>query len=453
MPGGLPFVGQALALFRDPVAFLRRARDRYGDQVSFPLMGNRVTYLSGPAAHDAVFSAPADILDSREAYQFMVPVFGKGVAYDVLPDVMDQQLGMVFPALRDDRLRRYAQYMAEEVEAYFEGWGSSGEVDLMTAFNELTVFIASRTLIGHEFRRALTPDVARLWHDLERGINLVAFFRPNFPIPAHFRRDRARDRIKKVIHQIIAERRASGAIGEDFLQTLMEARYQDGRALSDDEIGGMLLTLVFAGQHTSTVLASWTGVLLLQHPTAMEAVLHEQREVFSSGSEMTLERIRHMAYLERVLKEALRMYPPLVMLMRKAMRDFEHDGRVTPAGDLAMVSPGAAHYIPEVFARPERFDPDRFGPGREEDKKHKYALIGFGGGRHRCIGATFALQQVRVIWSILLKRFDIELVDRAPRPDYATFVVGPCRPCRMRYRAKRKAQGVAPTRAAPAPDV
>ena len=175
--------------------------------------------------------------------------------------------------------------------------------------------------------------------------------------------------------------------------------------------------------------------------------MKEQREVFAAGTEMTLERIRQMSYLERVLKEALRMYPPLVMLMRKVLRDFEFDGRVSPAGGVALVSPGAAHYIPEVFAAPERFDPDRFGPGREEDKKFKNGFIPFGGGRHRCIGSTFALQQVRVIWSILLRRFDVELVDRSPRPDYATFVVGPRRPCRMRYRVKRKAQVVAPSAA------
>jgi sterol 14alpha-demethylase len=121
-------------------------------------------------------------------------------------------------------------------------------------------------LIGHEFRQNLSAEFAHLYHDLEGGLNLIAFFKPNLPLPSFKRRDRARVCIAQLISKIIADRRASGTEGEDFLQTLMSARYSDGTALSDDAITGLLLTIIFAGQHTSAVLAAWTGVLLLQHP-------------------------------------------------------------------------------------------------------------------------------------------------------------------------------------------
>src|SRR6185295_3637488 len=154
--------------------------------------------------------------------------------------------------------------------------------------------------------------------------------------------------------------------------------------------------------------------------------------------DVTLDALRRLGALERAIKEAERMRPPLVMLMRKILRDFEYRGYCAPAGGLAMVSPAVSHRLPEIFRDPGKYDPDRFGPGREEDRKHSYTLIGFGGGRHRCIGLTFAQQQVKVIWSVLLQRFELELVQPNHEPDYSTFVVGPRRPCLVRYRRRKE---------------
>jgi sterol 14-demethylase len=240
----------------------------------------------------------------------------------------------------------------------------------------------------------------------------------------------------ELISQIIAERRRSGVEGEDFLQTLMTARYSDGRTLTDNEITGLLLTVIFAGQHTSAVLATWTGVLLLQHREHLPAILQEQREVLNGSLNVTLDALRKLGALERAIKEAERLRPPLVMLMRKIVRDFTYRGYYVPAGGLLMVSPAVSHRIPEVFRDPGVYDPRRFAPGREEDRKSSYTLIGFGGGRHRCIGLTFAQQQVKVIWSVLLQRFEVELVKKQHEPDYSTFVIGPRPPCVIRYRRR-----------------
>jgi sterol 14-demethylase len=348
--------------------------------------------------------------------------------------MMSEQLGFLFPALRDQRLQAYAGFMAQEAEAFFDKWGKEGEVDLLEVTNELTTFIASRCLIGLEFRQNVSVEFAHLYHDLEGGLNLLAFFKPNLPLPSFKRRDRARVRMAELISQIIADRRASGREGEDFLQTLMTAQYRDGSRLSDDAITGLLLTLIFAGQHTSAVLAAWTGVLLLQHPRYLPAILEEQRAVFAGNRQMTLDALRKLGHLERAIMEAERLRPPLVMLMRKILRDFEFRGYYAPAGSLAMVSPAVSHRLPEIFRDPGTYDPDRFGPGREENRKHNYTLIGFGGGRHRCIGLTFAQQQVKVIWSVLLQRFELNLVKPYHEPDYTTFVIGPKRPCMIRYK-------------------
>ena len=436
LPGGLPLFGHILALRRDPVALLLDGHARFGDVFSLRLPGARVTALIGPRAQGAFFAAAEDRLSARAVYRFTIPIFGRGVVYDATSEVMDEQMGLLFPALRDDRLRAYARVMQAEAEAYVAGWGDEGEVDLLAALNELTVFVASRCLVGAEFRARLSRDLARLFHDLERGINLVAMVNPYLPLPAFRRRDRARARMAELIMRIIAERRSGAAGGEDFLEVLMRARYADGRALSDDEIVGLLISTIFAGQHTSTVMGAWTGILLLEHPHRLSGILEELASEVGDG-EITLDALRRLAALERCIKEAERMHPPLVMLMRRIVRDFEYDGWRLPAGDLAMVSPATAHRLPQVFADPDRYDPDRFGPERQEDRRVKHALIGFGGGHHRCIGATFAQQQIKVIWTVLLREFELSLATTGHRPDYATFVVGPRRPCIVRYRRRR----------------
>jgi sterol 14alpha-demethylase len=435
LPGGLPYLGHALEFRRDPAGLLQRGREQFGEIFSFLLAGKLVTVLTGPKANEAFFQAGDDQLSCKEAYQFTVPIFGQGIAYDAPPEVMTEQIRMLFPALRDQRLQRYAQFMADEAESFFDKWGESGEVDLLVEMNELTTYIASRCLIGHEFRQNLSGEFATLYHDLEGGLNLIAFFQPNLPLPSFKRRDRARARMGELISQIIADRRASGTEGEDFLQTLMTARYASGEALSDDAITGLLLTVIFAGQHTSSVLATWTGVLLLEHPEYLPEILQEQEDVFDG--EMSLDAIRSMNALERAIKEAERLRPPLIMLMRKILKDFEYGGYSSPAGGLAMVAPAVSHRLSEVFTDPSRYDPSRFGPGREEDRKSSYTLIGFGGGHHRCVGLTFAQQQIKVIWSVLLRKFDMELVKHGHQPDYSTFVIGPQRPCLLRYRRRK----------------
>jgi len=155
----------------------------------------------------------------------------------------------------------------------------------------------------------------------------------------------------------------------------------------------------------------------LQHPDTLALVREEAETVLGDGA-ATLARLKRLTVLERCLKEAERLHPPLVMLMRTVLRDLEVGDKIVPRGGLALVSPAISHRSPDAFRCPDQFDPNRFAPG------------------HRCIGLAFAQQQVKVIWSLLLRRFEFELVGPAPRPDYATFVVGPKLPCRLRYRRR-----------------
>ena len=145
-----------------------------------------------PEAHDFYFRAPEDELDAKPVYRFTVPIFGRGVAYDTSPEIMAEQLGFLFPALREAAMRKFALIMFDETKRFADALGAEGEIDLPHAMNELTVKIASRCLIGQEVRDRVDTGFAEAYHELQNGINTLGFFLPRLPTAAHRNRDRAR---------------------------------------------------------------------------------------------------------------------------------------------------------------------------------------------------------------------------------------------------------------------
>ncbi|MCG8591737.1 MAG: cytochrome P450 [Proteobacteria bacterium] len=436
--GGLPVLGQGLAFGKNPMAVLERGWRELGEVFEFVLAGRRTVFLAGPRAHEAYFRAPEDQLSAKEVYQFTIPIFGRNVAYDAPRDLMAEQVAFLHPALREERMRGYTRAMCDELALYTEAWGDTGELELPDATNEMTVNIASRCLLGPEIRERLQSGFAELYHDLQGGINTIGFFAPRLPTPKHRRRDRARRLVSELIGGILEERRRTGTRCDDMLQTLMEARYRGGRPVPDDEIVGILLTALFGGQHTSAVLAAWVGVELLQHHSILDRVVEEIRRVYADGGPITLARLKEQEELERAVREAERLHPPLTLLVRKVLRDFDVEGFRIPAGRLAMVSPGFAHRLPRVFADPHRYDPDRFAPPRSEDSRQPYSLITFGGGKHACIGMNFAYVQIKALWTYVLANYALELGSPAPAPDYGQWVTGPQAPCRARYQRRKE---------------
>jgi sterol 14-demethylase len=238
-----------------------------------------------------------------------------------------------------------------------------------------------------------------------------------------------------MISGIIEDRKRSHREGEDFLQTLMDARYKSGAALSDHEITGMLLAAMFAGHHTSSVTTAWALIELLRNPAELEAVVGELAGVYGDDGVVDYQSLRRVVRTEWAVKETLRLHPPLFMLVRAAMKDFEFDGYHIAEGTYITVSPTVAHRMSEHFANPDAFEPARFGPGREEDKV-PFKYIPFGGGRHKCMGNAFALLQIKSILAVLLRKFEFELLTENIDSDFHGLVVGPTEPVRLRYRRR-----------------
>lgn len=433
--GGYPLIGHGIEFATNCLNLLWRAYQEHGEVAALKVFNKDIILFSGPRAQEAMYRQPDEILSPNEAYEIMVPVFGKDVVYDAPPERMHEQLGMIRPALQDKRMRTYGEIVAEETRRAVHGWGDSGEICLVEFCAMLTNFTSTHCLIGREFRERMSEEFAKVYYDLEKGITPASYIHANLPIPSVRARDRARVRLVEMIGEIVNERRASGHAGEDFLQTLMDAEYKDGSKLSDHEITGMLLSAMFAGHHTSSVTTAWTLLELLQSPDYLDRVLEELHTVYPDNTDVTFQSLRQIPLTEFAVKEALRLHPPLYILIRAVMSRFEYDGYVFEKGTWIANSPWVSHRMPGVFTNPLRFDPDRFGPGREEDKK-QFTFVSFGGGRHKCLGNAFALLQVKTIFAILLRGFSFELSHDPVIPE-SGLVMGPKKPFRVKYRRLR----------------
>eukprot|EP00884_Botryococcus_braunii_P003088 jgi/Botrbrau1/12780/Bobra.0238s0017.1 len=254
--GGLPLIGGLLKFAGGPIPLMRQGYAACGEVFTVPLLHKRVTFLLGPHVSHHFFKATDDELSQKEVYQFNVPTFGRGVVFDVDHKTRAEQFRFFADALKGSRMQAYVPHFVREAQDFFGSWGDEGIVDLKEQLSELIILTASRTLMGREVREQMFARAAELFHDLDAGMLPISVLFPYLPIPAHARRDRAREALKHIFAPIIRQRREGGVVEEDVLQSFIDARYRHidgGRPLTEDEITGLLIAVLFAGQHTSSI--------------------------------------------------------------------------------------------------------------------------------------------------------------------------------------------------------
>jgi sterol 14-demethylase len=338
-------------------------------------------------------------------------------------------------------MKGHAATIEREINAMVAGWGDAGEIDLLDWFAELTIYTTSACLIGPRFRAELDGRFARLYHDLERGTDALAFVDPYLPIESFARRDRARLALVDLVQGIMDRRAAAGLPVEDLLDVLMVVEDHAGRPrFSADEITGIFISMMFAGHHTSSGTAAWTLIELLRHPDVLRAVVAELDELYRDGREVSFQALREIPLLESALKETLRLHPPLILLLRVAKQDLTIGGYRIPAGTMVGVSPAVSNRIPADFPDPDRFDPARYVSARQEDLINRWTWIPFGAGKHRCVGSAFAMMQLKAIFSVILRDYEFEMAQPSDsyRDDFSKMVIQLEQPCVVRYRRRER---------------
>ena len=448
--GGDGETGHLEELRVDPIGLMQRVRDECGDVGEMRFADKEVVLLTGAEANEIFFRAPDEDLDQAEAYPFMTPVFGEGIVFDASPERRREMLHN--QSLRDKYMRGHAETIAREVHEMVGAWDDEGEIDLLDWFAELTLYTSSSCLIGRRFREQLDDSVAHLFHDLERGTDALAYVDAYADIESFRKRDAAREALVERMEAILDSRRDDTAPegDKDLMDVLVSILDEEGNPrFSADQVTGMFISMMFAGHHTTSGTAAWTLIELLRNPEWYARVVAENDALAESlgaeGEELTYQALREMPVTEAAIKEALRLHPPLIILLRVAKVPVEVGGYTIPPGKLVAASLSVSNRLPEAFDDPDAYDPGRYLDPRHDDVDNPWNWIPFGAGRHRCVGAAFAMMQLKAIFSILLRDWDFEAT-QAPetyRNDHSKMVVQLAQPCGARYR--RRTPGGAPS--------
>ena len=424
----------------DPIGLMQRLRDECGDVGYFTLASKKVILLSGAEANEFFFRSPDEDLDQAEAYPFMTPIFGEGVLFDTSPERRKEMLHN--SALRGDMMKGHAVTIENEVRKMIAGWGDEGEIDLLDFFAELTIYTSTACLIGKKFRNQLDSRFANYYHLLERGTDPLCYVDPYLDIESFRIRDEARAGLVELVQEVMDSRITNppkDKSDRDMLDILISIKDEEGKPrFTANEITGMFISLMFAGHHTSSGTSSWTLIELIRHPEVYTAVTKELEELYSDGQEVSFHALRQIPQLENVIKETLRLHPPLIILMRVAQGEFEVEGYPIHKGELVAASAAISNRLPEDFPNPDAFEPDRYNKPREEDIVNRWTWIPFGVGRHRCVGAAFAMMQIKAIFSVLLREYEFEMAQppESYKNDHTKMVVQLARPARVRYRKR-----------------
>ncbi len=383
---------------------LAEAYQQHGPIFRSTFFERNVVYLVGPEANRFV------LVNNRQKFSnfigwssvfFVVRLLGHGLL-SMDGEEHDSHRKMMNPAFTISYMGRYLPLMNRIIRKQAEGWLQAGEIDVYEEARKVTFEVAAQALTslneGEEIERfrmlfwsiLMAPGVATSDEDFYARLDLL----------------------HKELHELllpkIEERRRQPT--DDIFGLLVQARDENGNAMSDEQLIAHINILLVAGHETSTSLVAWLFYLLNRHPDYTQRILQEQEAILGARREPTLEDVKRMKVLENALSEAERLYPPVANGPRGVVEDFEFHGYHVPAGAMAFYSIVGSHMIPSIFTNPDTFDPDRFAPPREEHKKNPYALVGFGGGPRICIGINFAQVEIKAIVSHILRNYTLELV-------------------------------------------
>lgn len=403
MPGnfGLPFLGETLELFRTEELYYWRHFQRYGPVFKTRILGQKVAFLVGPDANRLVLLEQADHVSSRLGWGFLEPLFGRGL---LLQDGAEHRATrrLMYPAFHGRAIASYFDTIVNIVQDFLKDW-VAGTIPLAAAFRKLTLIVASRLFLGTQTTREV-EQTSQWFTELIAG--RLAILRLDSPLTLYGRSQRARRQLQAFLRTTIAERQRQGNLQDsrDVLGLLLAAVDEDGNCLRESEVIDQALLLLFAGHETTATLLSWLMFELGSHPEWRDRLRAEQAQVVGNNP-LSLSHLKQFPQLTCALKEAERLYPPVYSIPRGVVKDIDYAGYRIPAGWYVDISPMLTHRLPELYTEPDRFDPSRFAPPREEDK-HPFALVGFGSGSHACLGFEFAQMEMKIVLSTLLRHYD-----------------------------------------------
>jgi cytochrome P450 len=404
---GLPLLGNLLDFRHRRLALLSRAAAA-GDLTQIK-MGPLPVYVASSAelAHAILVENEPAFVKSRGLGVLARPLLGEGLLTSE-HELHRRQRRLMGPAFAPRRLAGYARVMAECAEQSLDALADGARVDVAAEMARLTLAVVGRALFDadlHDQAREIGEALTVALHFVVDGLSRLPIpYR--VPIPRHLRLRRAVRRLDETVLGIIRERRASGSDRGDVLSSLIAATDEhDGARMPDRQIRDEVMTLFLAGHETTANALTWSWYLVGRHPEAHARLAAEARALDGTPGFDDLVRL---PYAVRVLKEAMRLYPPAYVMGRRTEREVVLCGRRLQAGSVVLINVYALHRRADYFPEPERFDPDRFAPAAEKAQV-KGAYLPFGAGPRVCVGSHFALMEGQLLLAALARGLRFEL--------------------------------------------
>ena len=411
-----PFLGALIRPGRDPLKlFTRFARD-YGDIVHFTMASEKVYFLNHPQyVRDVLVTHQKNFTKSR-GLERAKKLLGEGLLTSEGAAHMRQRR-LLQPAFHRDRIAGYAEVMVAHADRMRRRWESGAVVDVSKEMMRVTLSIVGKTLFDSDVESkadevgvAVSDVLSTFWFSLLPMQGLIE----RLPLPALRRGREARARLDALIYKLIAERRATGRDHDDLLSMLLAAQDHEGGTggLSDVQVRDEALTLILAGHETTANALTWTWYLLSEHPLD-EARLHDEIDRVLQGRLPTMADVGRLAFVERVVTESLRLYPPAWMVGRRAIDDYPVGDYMVPRRGMIFMSPYVLQRDARFFADPEQFQPDRWTP-EFRAALPKFAFYPFGGGTRQCIGEQFAMMELVLLVATVAQQWRLRLVPNHP---------------------------------------
>ena len=411
-PKGLPIVGNMFEPRGDAIRYFTKCIREYGDIVFLRFLGVPMCLVNRPDCIESVLVTQHNNFEKSKDYRALRRVLGNGLLTSE-GVFWRRQRKLVQPAFHQGRIAAYAEVMVAYTERMVASWKHGQGLDVHEAMMRLTLDIVAKTLFD--------TDVSREAEDVGAALQVLMskFFRqagfalllPSFiPIPTTRRLQRAVGQLDKVIYEIIRRRRTSGQTSGDLLSVLLRAQDDEGLGMTDRQLHDEIMTLFLAGHETTANALSWTWLLLGQNPGVEEKLIEELRRVLS-GRSPTAADLPRLTYTEMILREAMRLYPPVWVIGRRGLAPFRMGEYELPAETNVLMSQIITHRDARYFPDPDRFDPDRW---KADDPRFvslpRFAYFPFGGGPRVCIGAGFAMMEAVLLLATIAQRFILTLV-------------------------------------------
>ena len=400
---------------RDMLQFIVASARKYGDLTTYRLGGELIFLVSDPQhVKDILVTHNRNFTKSR-GLERTKRLLGNGLLTSEGAMHLRQRR-LMQPAFHRERIAGYGQTMAAFADRTRAGWRDGETLDVAQEMMRLTLSIAGKTLFdvdiekqAGEVGRAMNDVMESFWTTMLPFVDLLEMM----PIPKLRRAKAARARLDAIIYDMIAERRTSGRDHGDLLSMLLTAQDEDdGGVMTDKQVRDEAMTILLAGHETTANALTWTWYLISQSPE-VEAKLHAKIDRVLQGRLPTVADLPALSFVEKIVTEAMRLYPPAWIVGRRAIADYPIGEYVAPPRTIMIMSPWILHRDPRFFADPDRFHPDRWTP-EFRAALPPFAYFPFGGGPRRCIGESFAWMELVLVVSTIAQQWKLRLVPGHP---------------------------------------